>query len=88
MKATYRGYEITVKRERCLGGWELLYFTIIRISDGYICEDSFTEDTSPVRTYLKYMRERVDAELLEDDPWCEASDSALDVLPSLEAPHA
>ena len=74
MKKTYRGHEIIVKRERCLGGWDQLYYTIVRIADGYICADSFTEDTSPVPTYMKYMKERVDAELLEQDPWCEVED--------------
>lgn len=69
MKTEYRGHEIEVKRERCMGGWTMLYYSIFRISDGYECTSGCTEDTSPVRTYVGYMKERVDAELAEDDPW-------------------
>lgn len=71
MKTVYRGYEIDVRRSRCMGGWPMLYYSIFRVSDGYECTSGFTEDTSPVRTYVGYMKERVDAELAEDDPWGE-----------------
>ncbi len=71
MKVVYRGHEIDVRRERCMGGWPLLYYSIFRVSDGHECTSGFTEDTSPVRAYVGYMKERVDAELAEDDPWGE-----------------
>lgn len=69
MKTVYRGHELEAKRERCLGGWDLLYYSIFRVSDGYECDSGFTSDESPVRTYIGYMKERVDAELAEDNPW-------------------
>lgn len=71
MKATYKGYEIEVYREDCMGGWPMLYYSIFRMSDGYECTSGCTEDDSPVRTYIGYMKERIDAELAEDDPWNE-----------------
>lgn len=71
MKTNYRGYEIEVKREKCLGGWPMLYVSIFRIDDGYEAESFCTEDETPVREYIKYMKGRVDNELAEDDPWGE-----------------
>lgn len=74
MKAVYKGHEIIVTRERCMGGWMQLYYSIFRLSDGYECTSGHTEDTSPVRTYIGYMKERIDTELAGDDPWCERED--------------
>jgi hypothetical protein len=74
VKEVYRGHEIKVTRERSMGGDDLLYYSIFRESDGYECSSGFTYDDSPVRTYLQYMKERVDAELAEDDPWMEKAD--------------
>ena len=71
MRQVYRGHEIDVRRERSLGGDMLLYMTIIRESDGYICEDTFSSGADTVRDMMRYMRERVDAELAEPDPWLE-----------------
>ncbi len=69
MKVSHRGHEIEVKRDRCMGGWSVLYYSIFRESDGYECLSGFTEDTSSVREYVGYMKERIDAELAEKDPW-------------------
>ena len=71
MKVSYRGYELEANRKRSLSGWDQLYFSIYRESDGYECSAGLTLDESPVRTYLKHMKERVDAELLTADPWGE-----------------
>lgn len=71
MKVVYRGHEIDVRRERCMGGRLMLYYSIFRVRDGHECTSGFTEDTSPVSTYVGYMKERVDAELSDPDPWGE-----------------
>ena len=71
MKQIYRGHEIDVRRERSLGGDVLLYFSVFRVSDGYECESNFTTGGETVRQYVRYMRERIDAELAADDPWGE-----------------
>jgi len=52
-----------------MGGWSQLFYSIFRISDGYECTSGFTTDESPVHVYMKYMKERVDAELAEETPW-------------------
>lgn len=71
MRVIYRGHEINVRRERCLGGWDMLYTSIFRVSDGYECT-SFCEDSGEkVRDQIGYMKRRIDAELATDDPWCE-----------------
>lgn len=75
MKSTYRGHEITVTREKCLGGWAMLYFSIFRVSDGYCCEDSFEDSDHTVRELHGHLKARVDNELAEADPWCERADS-------------
>jgi hypothetical protein len=71
MRTIYKGHEIIVTRDRCLGGWEMLFYSIFRVSDGYEYTSGFTEDSSTVREYVKYMKERVDNELAEEDPWGE-----------------
>lgn len=73
MKTVYKGYEIDVHRDRCMGGWSMLYYSIFRLSDGYECTSGCTEDTSPVRVYVGYMKDRIDAELADSDPWGEQS---------------
>lgn len=73
MKVNYKGYEIDVRREKCLGGWSMLYYSIFRESDGYECASSFSDCTDTVQDYIGYMKERIDAELLDEDPWGEHS---------------
>lgn len=75
MKAIHRGHEIDVKRSRCMGGWPMLYYSIFRISDGHECTSGCTTETSTVRAYVGYMKDRIDAELAEDDPWGEKAES-------------
>lgn len=69
MKTVHRGYEIDVRRDRSLGGDKLLYYSIFRVSDGREGTSGFTSGSETVREYLGYMKERVDAELAEADPW-------------------
>lgn len=75
MKATHRGYEITVTREKCLGGWPLLYYSVCRIEDGWYAVDSFEDSGHTVRELVGHMKARIDAELAEDDPWMEAEET-------------
>ncbi len=71
MKVTYKGYQIEAKREKCLGGWTLLYYSVFRVSDLYECLSDFSYGEDTVRDWIKMLKERVDAELLEGDPWGE-----------------
>lgn len=60
MKKVYRDHEITVVKEKSLGGWTNTYFTIVRLSDGLILEDGFTTGDDGVREVVKYMCGHVD----------------------------
>lgn len=69
MKIKYRGYEINIDREACLGGWSQLYVSIYRVRDGLEVESFNTEDESTVEVYMDHMKRRVDNELASSDPW-------------------
>jgi len=60
MKVNYRGFEIDAHREKCMAGYPLLYFYVMRISDGFFVEDSYTEGSDRVVDYIGYMKDRVD----------------------------
>ena len=64
MKINYKGYDIDVFKEKCLGGWEQTYYSIFRCEDGLEIVSSFTEGSDSVRDMIKYMKHRVD-ELIE-----------------------
>lgn len=71
MRVKYRGYEIEAHRDRCLGGWSLLYYTVVRDVDGYEAVCGFEDSEEATREKLRQLKRRVDAELLEADPWGE-----------------
>lgn len=68
MKVSYRGYEINVSRELAMGGWDNLYYSIFRESDQHECVAKFTTGSDKVRDYVRYMKERIDAEHATADP--------------------
>lgn len=55
----------------------MLYTTIIRDSDGYFCMDECEESDEHIRDRIKSLKDLIDAELLEDDPWEERVDDTL-----------
>jgi len=71
MKINYRGHTIEVCREKCLGGWELLYYNVFRISDGLECINDFEDSAEKVRDKIKQLKECVDEELAQKNPWKE-----------------
>lgn len=72
MKVTYKGHEIDVHRARAMGGWMSIYYSIFRKSDLFECTSGFSAgDNTPIPDFVKMMKERVDSELAEADPWGE-----------------
>lgn len=58
MKATYRGCEIEVTRDKCLGGWDMLFFDVF---DGdYEVTSGYSESSDTVREFIKGLKEVVD----------------------------
>lgn len=76
MKCVYKGHEITVTRERSMAGYSMLYYGVFRQSDGYECTSGFSDSSETVKEFMEIMKERVDAELAEDDPWGEKEGAA------------
>jgi hypothetical protein len=77
LKVDHRGYEIEVKREKSMAGWSMLYYSIVRKHDGYVPVDSFCDSDDTVPTMVKQLKNRIDSELEDDDPWGENSSGAL-----------
>ena len=71
MTVTYKGFEISARREKALGGWLNLYFHVMRVSDGWFMVDSFTEGSDKVRDFIGYLKGRVDAYLADPTVECE-----------------
>lgn len=68
MKTKYRGYEIDVTREKCMGGWSQLYFSAFS-EDGRECITDFEDSSETVRDKVSQLKTRIDAEESSDDPW-------------------
>ena len=60
MKSIYRGFEIEVKREKCLAGYPLVYYSIFRISDGWEFDGGFYDTNDTVRSVMSDMKSKVD----------------------------
>ena len=65
MKVIYRGHEIEVKREKCLGGWSELYTSVFRLSDGLECVCDCEDSAEKVLTKFR-IHERAN-----DENWIE-----------------
>ena len=70
-KVSHRGHEITVTREKSMMGEETLFYAIFRESDGFECTSGHSSGDESVGQMVEIMKERVDNELAEEDPWCE-----------------
>jgi len=75
MKKIYKGYEIDVFKDRAMGGWNSIYYSVYRESDGLeVIADFVADSDDTVRTIMGCMIERVDefiktkgaSELLKD----------------------
>jgi hypothetical protein len=77
VKVNYRGYELSAHREKCMAGYPLLYYSIFRQSDGYEATSGFEDSAETIPDKIAQLRERVDNELAEDDPWMERENGPL-----------
>ena len=75
MKVTYRNHIIEAKRDRCMAGYSLLYYSIM--FNDYECVCNFEDSAEKTRTMIQHLKGMVDSELEEEYPWgmFEKSDS-------------
>ena len=60
MRVLYRTFDIDVHRDRCMAGYDLLYYSVFR-SDGYELESGYSDSSDTPRTYINLFKERVDS---------------------------
>lgn len=71
MIAKYRGYEITVDRDKTQAGWDAMFLCVVRLSDRRICLEEPYYGSESVREMVGCMKRRIDNEHATDDPWLE-----------------
>lgn len=61
MKQLYRGFQIDVKREQALGGWDQIQYLVMRLKDGWFYKDGFyMGEYGTVREVVNEMKGHVD----------------------------
>jgi hypothetical protein len=60
MKIVYKGFEVDAHREMSMGGDRLLYYSVLRKSDGWEMTSGFTYGSDRVQTFIKYLKQRID----------------------------
>lgn len=60
MKINYKGFEINVTREKSLGGWDNIYYYIMRIDDDWFLEDNFSTGEDDLRDFAYGLKNIVD----------------------------
>ena len=58
MKGTYKGCEIEVTREKCLGGWDMIFYSIF--DEGYEVKSGYYDTEDSVKTIYNDMKLTVD----------------------------
>lgn len=60
MKVNYKGFEIDVRREKCMAGYDMVYRDVIRIEDGYLLWGDFSDDADMIREHIKDVKFQID----------------------------
>ena len=55
--------------------FEILQYSIVRTADGYVCLGGAEDSDETVSGKIRHLKQRIDGELLEADPWGEAETS-------------
>lgn len=59
MKIIYKGFEIEAKRDRCLGGWDVVAYSVFS-SGGYEVTSGVSDADDPIRIYIRDLKALVD----------------------------
>lgn len=71
MKALYRGYRISVRREKTLGGGDSIFYFAEREPDGFMPIGAAADGSRTLRDVMEHVKAEIDAQLVEDDPFGE-----------------
>lgn len=58
MKIFYKGCEIEATRDKCLGGWDMIFFSVF--DDGFEVTSGFSESSETIIECIKGLKEIVD----------------------------
>ena len=58
MKTIYKDCEIEVTRDKCLSGWDMLFYSVF--DDGFEVTSGFSESSDTVREFIKDLKRLVD----------------------------
>lgn len=58
MKGKYKGCDIEVTKEKCLGGWDMIFYNIF--DDGFEVTSGFYDSSDKVRDFYNDLKEVVD----------------------------
>jgi hypothetical protein len=65
LKCEYKGFDIEVKREKCLAGYPLTYYSIFKISEGWELDYGYYDTEGTTKGIIKKIME--DMKLTVDD---------------------
>jgi hypothetical protein len=69
MKVKYKGFEIDVKREKCMAGYDLVYRYVYRIEDGWEFWADYSDDADTIQTHIKSMKFQIDNYLKDQEQY-------------------
>jgi hypothetical protein len=68
MKCNYKGFELSVTREKCLGGWNQVYIWAYHNKIGEVISDH-CDDSDTVASHMKYLKKTIDDMLENPNDW-------------------
>lgn len=58
MKTVYRGCEIEAYKDKCLGGWDMIFYSVF--DDGFEVTSGFSETSDTVKEFIADLKRLVD----------------------------
>lgn len=72
---TYKGYDLHVLRAENGSGVLLTDYSIIRVSDGFLCHIEQDESIANPGQCMAMLKREIDQELASEDPWNERANA-------------
>ena len=69
LQITYKKHHIKVYRTESIGGWDNVYYYIMRVRDGYMPVDSFSSGEENLSTEVEALKKIVDENTLGRRHW-------------------